>query len=267
MKDFFIDTANIDYIEKLWETIKHKIDCKSVRGITTNPNAYFKINKLLLSEWLEHQIKLCELITKIRGDNKGVVYIQCPYSQMSSDEVLKFAKLVSQNNDGNTKIGLKIPPYKHILEIHQQLNEIMEVNVTGISDCATALKCISYGVKYVSIIPGRMEEVGIDAKQQIEFINQSKMNSEIITGSMRTIDGLKWVFQYGTIPTIGERVWDLLLVDNKLNEIINLHDISIPKYNEFSPEIDNRNYDLSSSFFKQMDKCGENAYNDFNNMI
>lgn len=264
MKDFFFDTANISFIEKTWDQLKGKVDKSLVRGITTNPNAFAKVEKFPLNEWLEHLPKLCALVTSIREDDKGVVYIQCPNSKMTPDQVLAYAKLVSQHSDGVTKIGLKIPPFEPILRIIPQLNEYVEVNVTGVADASTALKCTSYPLKYVSIIPGRMEEQGINAQSQIEFVLQSNMgDTEIITGSMRTIECLVWTWQIGTVPTIGERVWPLILEGNTLDQLLNI-DYSVKfETQNFSPYIDSTNIDLSLSFFQQMDSQGEQAHKDY----
>lgn len=264
MKKFFFDTANVDFIKNTWTQLAPYVSKDLVVGITTNPNAFYKIDKHRLQEWFDHTTKLCQLVTEIRQDDKGVVYIQCPSSKMNPDEVLKYAEQVSKLTDGYTKIGLKIAPDEAILRINDKLQKYVETNVTGLADCSTALKCITYGVDYISIIPGRMEEVGIDAKSQIAFINQANLgNTEIIAGSMRTIDQLAWTFQYNTVPTIGERVWPLILDQDTLQSLLNLDYTNKQQLTNFTPTIDQRNIDLSTSFFEQMDKCGEQAYNDY----
>lgn len=261
MKKFFFDTANIDFIKKTWAQLAPHINSDLVAGVTTNPNAFFKINKLSLQEWFDHTTKLCQLVTEIRQDDNGVVYIQCPSSDMTPEQVLNYAEQVSKLTDGHTKIGLKIAPDASILRINKDLQKFVETNVTGLADCSTALKCVTYGVDYISIIPGRMEEVGIDAKSQIAFINQANLNNtKIIAGSMRTIEQLSWTFQYNTVPTIGERVWPLILEGNTLQELINLDYANVNSISNFTPVIDQRNVDLSTSFFSQMNKCGEEAY-------
>ena len=192
------------------------------------------------------------------------MYIQGPSADMTPLEVLEYAKIVSKLGDGNTKVGLKIPPYKNILAINKDIQQYLETNVTGLADCSTALKCVTYGVDYISIIPGRMEEVGINAKDQINFLNQSNLGkTKIIAGSMRTLDQLVWTFQYNTEPTIGEKVWSLILEDNNLEKLLSIN-YNIPdSLSEFTPIINENNINLSYSFFEQMNKCGEQAYNDF----
>jgi transaldolase len=264
MKNFLIDTANISYIKNLWSTIKNDVDKSLVRGITTNPNAFYKIDKLSLSEWTSLLPQLCELVSEIRQDNLGTVHVQCPNSKMTTKEIIDYAEYITKFNDGNTKISLKITPSKESLNAVEYLNQITETNVTGLSDVSTALKCITYGVNYVSIIPGRMEEVGIDAKSQVAYLlNNGNKNCEVITGSMRTIEGLEWVFKMGTLPTIGERVWDLMKDRENFERILNIkYDFENPNL-IFSPTINETNTNLSVQFFEQMDKCGEFCYEDY----
>lgn len=263
MKSFFFDTANISFIKDTWTALSPSVPKDLVVGITTNPNAFFKLNKLSMNEWFDLLPRLCETVSEIRQDDKGVVYIQGPSSMMSGEEVLRYAEKVSKLSDGNTKVGLKIPPFENILRYVDRINEFTETNVTGIADAGTALKCITYPVRYVSIIPGRMEEVGIDAKAQISFVNQCNFGpTEIIAGSMRTIEGLVWTFQYNTVPTIGERVWTSVLEGDNLQTLLNI-DYSINKpTTHFCPEISSKNFDLSKAFFEQMDKCGAQAHSE-----
>jgi len=264
MRKFLIDTANQDYIRNLWKSLNGTVDNKLVQGITTNPNAFFKTNELHLKDWEKSLPKLCEIVSEIRQDDAGYVHIQAPNSSMNGDAMLRYAEHVHKLTDGNTKIAIKIPPFVRALKAVDQLREMVKINVTGIADCSTALKCITYGVDFVSIIPGRMEEVGIDAKKQISFILQScRKNSEIITGSMRTIDGLIWVFQYDTIPTIGEKVWNILLENNNLQKVIDIDYSMAHDDSEFSPEINELNSNLSNSFFQQMDECGRTCFEDW----
>ncbi len=264
MVDFFIDTANIDAINNIWKKIKTTVYPNNMLGITTNPNAFKKINMFSLKEWEIHLPKICEVVSKIRNDDKGVVYVQTPVSTMRSDEILRFAAHIFKFTDGNTRLGLKLPPFKHALEIINDLEEFINTNVTGVADVATAMYAHSYYPTYISIIPGRMEEVGIDAKSQLRYLMNAKLYSGIIAGSMRTLDGLKWVSEMGTVPTIGEKVWDLIF--NNMNI---LHEIKFNKESlnqsiqHFSPTINNINTDLSIAFFKQMDEYGEKCKQDF----
>jgi|10_taG_2_1085330.scaffolds.fasta_scaffold71807_1 transaldolase len=269
MFDFFFDTANIDYIKKAWASISPHCNPTHIRGITTNPNAMHKERLTSLKSWEGRLPELCSLVSTLRGDNKGVVYVQMPNCDMSGDDAIEWAQHISKFTDGNTKLGLKIPPYYEILKKVDVLNKIMETNVTGVADAATALSCFSFDPRYVSIIPGRMEEVGINAKEHLLFAQQRENHatSEIISGSMRTVDGLKMTVETGTVPTIGSRVWDQLIdpefnLEEFMNTVWNTHD---PNTSEASLNvlIDERNHKLSKDFFKQMNDLGSQVYKDW----
>ena len=264
MINFFFDTADIKYVKNAWTKLEGTVDAKHVVGITTNPNAFSKVDMPKLKQWEKHLPRLCETVSKIKGGSGGVVYVQAPNSEMTPDQVLHWARYISQFTDGTTKLGLKIPPFKHILEIVDSLNEIMEVNVTGVADCSTALHCFSYPVRYVSIIPGRMEEKGIDAQSHVIYANQRRATgSEIITGSMRTLKGLEWVCALGTVPTIGTKVWDLIFNEMGIEKFNSLNKTPSIKPLKLSPEVKTESTDLSLDFFNQMDECGYTVYSEF----
>ena len=54
MIDFFFDTADIDYINGVWQKTKEQVNATHVRGITTNPNAFHKLSMHSLSSWEQH---------------------------------------------------------------------------------------------------------------------------------------------------------------------------------------------------------------------
>ncbi len=259
---FFFDTADINYLEDLWPKVQDYIKNDDVAGITTNPNAFSKINANTMSEWKENTNKLCEFVSKVRNDDKGVVYVQVPNSNMQKAEIIDWAHTIINWSDGNTKVGMKIAPFREMLELNKELKDKLDLNVTGTADCSTALLAFSYGVRYVSIIPGRMEEKGIDAKKQIAFINQRKPSeSQLITGSMRTLEGLKWAFEYGTVPTIGTTVWELI-INNKNKSPFIESPIKLDEI-KFSPLISENMTNLSEDFFNQMDVLGSDVYEEF----
>jgi hypothetical protein len=269
-REFFFDTADVSYIRAAWEVIKDKVDPKTMRGITTNPNAFFKIGKLKLAEWLDTIPELCKVVSEMRGDNLGIVYVQGPSSKMTAREIYMYSRMAKERSGGLAQIGIKIPPYTSVLQ-DKELGYDMILNVTGVADAATALKCLSYPkIRFVSIIPGRMEEAGIDANAHLRFVSERKIidlperqyrNAEIISGSMRTLEGLISTFQLGTVPTIGERVWNILLQDDNFEKVWNCPPAE-QKLLDFSPEVSAANTKLSTDFFVQMDKCGEQAYED-----
>jgi len=261
MFEFFIDTADESYIEKKWEQIREFVSPQDMLGVTTNPNAFFKVGDKSLAQWGSRVKKLCRLVTQIRKDDKGIVHIQFPNSVISPHLFKEWVKIISTFSDGVTQLGIKIPPFKEALQIARQYRGNVPINVTGVADAGTAIFAASYGVNYVSIIPGRMEEIEIDARLHAAYIQQSNLKgAKIITGSMRTLAGLQWCVEFGTVPTIGTRVLDLIN-GNNAPEIFKWEE---KDQNDvlFCPSITSKNTQLSIDFFAQMDEMGKKAYSD-----
>lgn len=263
MFDFLIDTADVEYIKKKWDEIGNTIPSKNVLGVTTNPNAFYKTNDLSISQWKTKSLQLCSLIKQIRGDSDGVLHVQFPNSNLTEDLFVKWLQIVSEFTNGDAKLAIKIPPFKKALDIATKHKQNYELNTTGISDAGTALFALSYNIDYASIIPGRMEEVGIDAKSHVSYVvNSNKGNKKVITGSMRTLEGFKWCVEYGTLPTIGTRVLDLINVNN-VNEILTWDLVKINQ-DDFAPHNSDVNRLLSKQFFEQMDNMGLKAFEGVN---
>jgi len=264
---FFIDTADHSYIEEKWKFLNRFVSKKHMVGITTNPNAFMKENLHTDKQWETRTRTLAELVTKIREDNKGVVYVQIPGDNLSEEKVLQWATMVSGWGDGQTKIALKLPPYKKYLDMVATLSKTIDINITGVADCGTALKCLQSKVRYVSIIPGRMEEVGIDAKAHVSFVmnaHHEKAKWDIITGSMRTLEGLKWCVEQRTIPTIGKKIIDLITEENA-KEVFSIKPASesLKDLNSFAPVTEEKSKILSLQFFEQMNECGNETAKEF----
>ncbi len=241
-KEFFLDTANEDELRRVWDfvNLQSEVDCI---GITTNPNALAKIECDTLAKLEKVIPKLVALTTEMRGGRSGgLVHVQVPNSDMEDEEILRWAVMVYEFADDSTSMVLKIPHQTRTLRLAWFLKDRgVLVNVTGISDWATLCKAFQYSaVKYASLIPGRMEEVGIDANSHMEYIRQIARSDDhnrpllkfqvgeahelsppqkymrsreqhVIAGSMRTIKGLQDAVARGTVPTIGMRVWGDLL--------------------------------------------------------
>jgi len=261
MFELLLDTADENYIEQKWNQIKDFVSPENIAGITTNPNAFHKVGDKTVAEWGARARKLCELVSKIRGDDKGLVHIQFPNSNVTEDLFREWVQLVDTFSDGTTKMGIKIPPYKSALEIAMRHKQNVKINVTGVADVGTALFAASHGADFVSIIPGRMEEAGIDAKSHVSYAVNSDLGSiKIITGSMRTLAGLKWCVEHGTLPTVGTRVLDL--IDESNAEEVFTWERRATSPALFCPPISPVNTQLSVDFFNQMDDMGSVAYAD-----
>jgi transaldolase len=268
-REFFIDTADLEYIEKTWNKLAPFVSKEDFAGVTTNPSAIAKISVNTIEGMRTRVRKLCELTSKIRNDNLGVVYVQIPNSNMPVGEVEEYIKLVLDFSDGQTKVALKIPPYEKYLNMVEKFKDQIDFNVTGVADCATALMSFTYDVKFVSIIPGRMEERGVNASQQIEYVNKrSGRTGKIITGSMRTLDGLQRAIQLNTVPTIGTRVFDQIIInDEGIKNFVGMWDKQEgPETHletKFSPNTNMEMTKLSVEFFQQMDDLGADLYKHF----
>ncbi len=275
MAAFFFDTADTDYIRKVWDKLGKHIDPSAVIGITTNPNALAKVNCDTLQKFEELVPRMCELVKELRGDTptEGLVYVQVPNSTMSYEDILRWAVYVNEFNGNGAAIALKIPHFSYVLRLsgEPELRNLY-LNVTGVSDANTIIKALSYqNVFFASIIPGRMEEVGINANQHLEYLanQQLQRHQNIIAGSMRTIEGLKNSIFYHTVPTIGSRVWDLIDAENRWEEFAsyweNTYEVSDEPSADYTPVVTDTNLDLSKQFFDQMDKLGESLHQEFIN--
>ena len=262
-RPFFIDTADVKYIEKLWDTkiAPSNIETKALLGFTTNPNAIAKVGAHTMEKFGETVKKLSHLLFDIRKDKNGLIFVQAPSSKMTAKEKLNFLTFAKEASEGMSKVGLKITPYmEDISNLYEYDLFCSDINVTGVADCSTALACNHIGVKYISVIPGRMEEAGLDAKEQVQFLMERKQfDCSIIAGSMRTIEGLKWTVEYGCVPTIGTRVFDLMTIKD-LNDFSKLEVKPFENSINFSPNVTEKNRNLSVAFFEQMDDMGKELY-------
>ena len=273
MTAFFFDTADTDYIRKIWDKLGKYIDPSAVVGITTNPNALAKVNCDTLGKFEELVPRMCGLVKELRGEasTEGLVYVQVPNSTMKYEDIIRWAKYVNDFNGNGAAIGLKIPHFSYVLRMTGESElQNLYLNVTGVSDANTIIKALSYNnVFFASIIPGRMEEVGINANQHLEYLANQQLlrHQNIIAGSMRTIEGLKNSIYYHTVPTIGSRVWDLIDAENRWEEFAsyweNTYEVSEEPSADYTPIVTDTNLDLSKQFFDQMDKLGESIHNEF----
>ena len=269
---FFFDTADTDYIRKIWDKLGKYIDGSSVIGITTNPNALAKVNCDTLQKFETLVPQMTSLVGELRDEGpEGLVYVQVPNSTMKDEDILRWATYVNGFNGNGAAIGLKIPHFSYALRLsgEPELKNLF-LNVTGVSDANTIIKALSYhNVFFASIIPGRMEEVGIDANAHLEYLanQQLRHHQNIIAGSMRTIEGLKNSIYYHTVPTIGSRVWDLIDKENRWEEFVSYwettYEVSEEPIADYTPVVTDTNLDLSKQFFSQMDDLGEQMFLEF----
>jgi transaldolase len=270
MGKFFFDTVDIEWIKKTYGTIWSSVDRDDIQGITTNPSIFGKSNIKTFKDALQRTKELCALITKIRQDDKGLVFVQAPNSDMSIAAITTWFKEFNYCSDGKTKVACKLPPYYNILQnmdkIETAVGRKIDFNVTGLAECSTALMAATYNPKYISVIIGRMEEKGINAKEQINYIRQARgKHTAIITGATRTYEGVKWACEYGTIPTIGVKVFDAILSTVGAKGFADMWEKEVDiEVKKVAPNTTADMFQLSLDFFKQMDELGKDIYDDFN---
>lgn len=267
MNNFFIDTANLDEIDEVIDFLGNEHIDKCV-GVTTNPNAMAKIDAHYLPQWKKAVYKISDRLAEAKGNTDGEVHFQVPNS-LAHPEILNKYLDYMLDNRGPFSFAVKISPNISMLAHAKEIEDIygIKTNVTGLADSETALYCMNYGVDYVSIIPGRMEERGINANSHLSYLHidryrrdeENKHSSDVITGSMRTIEGVKNAILYGTIPTIGYKVWKLIMESEE-----NIFDNNLKELNEYTgkPRFTRDSINLSKEFFEQMDHLGKNAFAD-----
>lgn len=277
---FFFDTADADYIRNTWKLLSPTTPPSMVRGITTNPNALHKVGVTTLESLSKKIVELGTLLGEIRGDGWGELHVQLPNcDEMTSIfDVQRWVWFVQTcAADLPCRVGIKIPPYvdslqtvndaRRMVDMIKMQNEMGEVrwNVTGVSDAATALRCASHKfISYVSVIPGRMTEAGIDSEKHLYCIANRSPDSrtEIIAGSMRTVKGLREAIDYNTIPTIGTRVWDAMTEADyaQFPEWFNPTHFPKRSYVDSIPVTGDANIKLTKDFFIQMNDLGWEMY-------
>lgn len=252
-REFFFDTANLTELDEIVNWLGHDISHRSI-GITTNPNAISKVGTHTLCDLKKHLAKLTTWSVKNCRFNCSV-YIQYPNSNMSIDQLSWF---INEIQAVSPHIGFKIAPRPSLIAAATEISD--NINVTGIADAGTAVMCLSNpNLRFASIIPGRMEEAGVDANSHLDYIRSVNDISNfspnrLITGSMRNLTGLQKAISYGSVPTIGYKVWKLLMEQSTPTDFLKMWDNTIPFGDKMlCPLVTEVNHKLSTDFFKQMD--------------
>lgn len=274
---FFFDSASTSAITKNWHVLKDKVSPDCVTGITTNPKAMAKIEAFSYDSWIVTTKALLALLNSIRNDTEGYVYIQFPDTTKSAATFLKFVSKVKSDLGDHlslSKLGFKIPPYPTFLnELSNLLTEEefidLNLNVTGVADHCTALNCLRYPVRFVSIIPGRMNEKGIDSDEVTSYISSvgaELFDDRVITGAMRDIPCLESMVRHRTVPTIGMTVFETLITNSTENvdRFVDMWKKPQIDYVEYQvpPVITSVNQNLSLDFFVEMNNQCPSVYED-----
>ncbi|MBF0491217.1 MAG: fructose-6-phosphate aldolase [Deltaproteobacteria bacterium] len=193
----FIDTANLSEIE---DSLKKGI----VSGITTNPSIISKEPK---SDFLGHIKKIISLTKKYNdGLPISVEVFATKPSEMISQGLEFYEKLDYKN------IAIKVPIGWDELEVISELSKKgIPVNCTCCFSESQMMLAALAGAKYVSLFYNRLLDVSGYPLNVIEkvatFLNQSKLNCEIIVGSIRREEDIVSSWNKGAhIVTAGYKI-------------------------------------------------------------
>lgn len=189
MSRLFLDSANL--IE-----IQNCVDAGFISGVTTNPAILSKEPK---ANFIEHCNKIIELISP------NLLHLSVEVFSRQKDEIIRQAldidkKLCYWN------LHIKIQIGKDELEAIKelQLYSELKINCTACMSVEQALIAANAGCKVVSLFFGRIRDYlndEFEALQVIEdtrrILENSKLDTEIIVGSIRHKDDIKKVANAG----------------------------------------------------------------------
>lgn len=287
-RQFYIDTADTGAINDIIAFL-HRQDMNNLghlRGITTNPNAMSKVGAKTFGDWRAQVHSLSTMLdawAQTYPDNPQTyeLHVQLPNTLIITPEQAEafIDMILADITSNHVRLGIKIAPtmLRWLASLRSKFPHVM-FNVTGLADYASVLRSASFGVNYASIIPGRMEERGIDAVKHLMFLNTCNLRTtKVITGSMRTLRGLSDAFHYNTLPTIGTRVWEQIILQNIdfQTDFINPDAEVRAKYNpdvrlvrtDVPVLIGDESVNLTTEFFEEMNGLGVWAYTGLLNVI
>src|SRR4051812_16786623 len=116
---FFIDTASVGVVKQVWEKLNKFVESEALLGVTTNPSALDKVNCVNLKDLETVVLDLANALYDINPD--ATIFVQIPNSIMWPEDVLKWGTYISGLGDGIINMGVKIPHWFYMLELHQDL--------------------------------------------------------------------------------------------------------------------------------------------------
>ena len=182
---FYIDTANVDDVDyALTKLLEHNPAMMSqFGGVTTNPNAFHKLGISTYSEMTAQLLRLDTAIHKWRYEivmlsqfttsafDEMEIHVQLPISTMTTTAAKMFIDDI-RGLQLKSHIVFKFPPNLRLIsEVREEpLSDdlswpvAIDINVTGLTSAYECLRVLNMArVKYASLIPGRMEEAGLDS--------------------------------------------------------------------------------------------------------
>jgi len=164
---FFIDTANMNEIEKAYEL-------GIISGVTTNPS-------LVAKENISFEDRLKEITALVPGSvSAEVIALDAEGMIREGRELAKIAP----------NITIKVPMTPDGLKaVHTFTKEGIKTNVTLIFSANQALMAARAGASYVSPFLGRLDDIGQNGVDLVRTIAEifaiHEINTEIIAASIR----------------------------------------------------------------------------------
>lgn len=164
---FFIDTANMNEIEKAYEL-------GIISGVTTNPS-------LVAKENISFEERLKEITALVPGSvSAEVIALDAEGMIKEGRELAKIAP----------NITIKVPMTPEGLKaVHIFTKEGIKTNVTLIFSANQALMAARAGASYVSPFLGRLDDIGQNGVDLVRTIAEifaiHEINTEIIAASIR----------------------------------------------------------------------------------
>lgn len=167
----FLDTANIEAIKK-WKTTG------LLDGVTTNPSHLFKEG----GNPVDVVKKICDLLPD--GD------ISVEVTEHEPEAVYKQALEISRLAPN---VVVKIPCHSQYFQVIKQLvDEGVQINITLLFSVVQALFAAKLGVKYISTIIGRLDDIDVDGmkllQDSVDMIDLYEFKSQILAASLRSVN-------------------------------------------------------------------------------
>jgi transaldolase len=184
--EFFIDTAEIEAIQKYW-------DMGVIDGVTTNPTLIARSGRIF-----------SEVVAEITEIVKGPISVEAV--SLTTEELVEESKTLATFGD---QIVVKIPFTAAGLKATKELSKLgIKTNLTLVFSPSQALLAAKAGATYVSIFVGRLDDKGHEGMDVVwetsQIFQNYELETKIITASIRhprhVIEAAKAGSQVATIP-------------------------------------------------------------------
>jgi transaldolase len=207
----FVDSASLSDIE---EALGRGFPA----GVTTNPTL------LSREEGGDFRDRIARIIELLRHDGRDLPLSVEVFSS-SPQEMIRQAESFVREFD-YASINVKIPiGWDELAVIHELTKRGITVNCTCCMSFSQAMLAAQAGAEYVSLFWGRIRDGGADPETIVRQVrtayDQSGITSEIIVGSMRTVEDITDAALAGAhIVTVPPKFFRPLVSHPKTDEVV-----------------------------------------------